>query len=352
MAKRLKHIYPQIMDFQNLLISARKAQKGKRYRESTLAFNFDLEHNLLHLQDELKNKTYEPGPYKDFIIADSKKRLISAAPYSDRVLHHAIINIIEPPLDKAFIFDSYACRKGKGTHKALFRFREFFKRYKYVLKCDIRKYFQSMDHEILMEKLERKIGDNDALWLLGKIIASRDFNKIAPTFYYPGDDLMTSALRRRGIPVGNLTSQFFANAYLDGFDHWLKEDLQVGQYLRYVDDWCVFANDKTKLNDTLAAMKEYLAGLRLSLHPGKSRIYTAKEGVEFLGFRHLPDRVRVRKENTKRFKARMKKLQQEYAERKIPLQRVRQSIGSWIAHASYADSYELRKQMIPSFTFV
>ncbi len=185
MPKRLKHIYPRISDFQNLLKASRKAQKGRRYRDSTLTFNFDLERNLLCLQEELETKTYEPGEYRDFFISDSKKRLISAAPYRDRVIHHAVLNVIEPTLDKAFIFDSYACRVGKGTHKALFCFREFFKRQKYVLKCDIRKYFQSMDHEILMEKLARKIADRDTMWLLGKIIASKDFNGIAPVIYYP-----------------------------------------------------------------------------------------------------------------------------------------------------------------------
>lgn len=352
MPKRLKNIFPQITDFQNLLAAARKAQKGKRYRESILVFNFDLEHNLLRLQDELRGGTYEPGPYKDFIVADSKKRLISAAPYRDRVVHHAVMGVIEPLLDSGFVFDTYACRRGKGTHAALARFREFFKRYKYVLKCDIRKYFQSMDHALLMEKLERRIADRDALRLLGKIVASRDFNAVAPIIYYPGDDLLTPAVRRRGIPVGNLTSQFFANVYLDGFDHWLKEDLRVGAYLRYVDDFCVFGDDKARLNGILAAMKEYLADLRLSLHPGKSRIYTAKEGVEFLGFRHLPGRTRVRKENTRRFKARMRRLQAGYAAREIPLERVRASITSWIAHASYADSYNLRRRIIPPFAFV
>ncbi len=351
MPKRLKRIYPSITDFQNLLQAARKAQKGKRYRDSTLAFNFNLERNLLRLQEELENRCYEPGPYRDFIVADSKKRLISATPYRDRVIHHAVMNVIEAPLDRAFIFDSYACRKGKGTHAALLRFRRFFKRYKYVLKCDIRKYFQSMDHDILTAALERRIGDRDTLWLLGKIVASRDFNVTAPVIHYPGDDLLTPAIRRRGIPVGNLTSQFFANAYLDGFDHWLKEELCVGPYLRYVDDFCVFGDDKADLNDILVKMKDYLGGLRLTLHPGKSRIYTAKEGVEFLGFRHLPDRVRVRKENTRRFKARMKRLQRDYAAGRIPLERVGQSIISWVAHASYADSYRLRSQVIPNYVF-
>jgi len=212
--------------------AARKAQKGKRYRKSTLEFNFDLERNLLKLQDELISKTYEPGQYRDFIVEDSKKRLISAAPYRDRVVHHAIMNVVEPLLDRRFISDTYACRKKKGTHAALFRFRQFLGKHKYVLKCDIRKYFQSLDHGILMEQIKRRIADKDIQWLFGKVIGSRDFNKEAPIFYFSGDNLLSPLERRRGIPVGNLTSQFFANVCLDNFDHWLKEELRVGPYIR------------------------------------------------------------------------------------------------------------------------
>ncbi len=139
MAKTFKNLFPEITDFKNLLIASHKAQKGKRYRESTLSFNMELEKYLLRLQGELRDGSYEPGPYRDFIVQDSKKRLISAAPYRDRVVHHAVINVIEPLFDKTFIYDAYACRKGKGTHAALLRFREYLKRHRYVLKCDIRK---------------------------------------------------------------------------------------------------------------------------------------------------------------------------------------------------------------------
>ncbi|NLH47507.1 MAG: RNA-dependent DNA polymerase [Myxococcales bacterium] len=352
MAKTFKHLFPRIADFQNLLLAAKKAQTGRRYKPSALAFNFELESNLFRLQDELRSGDYEPGPYRDFIVKDSKKRLISAAPYRDRVVHHAVMNVIEPLFDPMFIYDAYACRKGKGTHAALFRFRGFLAKHRYVLKCDIRKYFQSMDHEILLGKLRRKVADRDALRLLEKIVGSRDFNETAPRFFFSGDDLFTPHKRRRGIPVGNLTSQFFANLYLNDFDHWLTEELRAGSYLRYVDDFCVFADDKARLNQVRAAIIDYLGGHRLRLHDGKSRIYTAREGIEFLGFRHLPDRVRVRRENVKRFGKRMRALQDDYTEGRVTIDRVRASLASWLAHASYADSYRLREELLPSFVFV
>jgi len=351
MAKTFKNLFEKITDFQNLLLASKKAQKGKRFRDSTLAFNFNLEANLFALRDELKSKTFEPGPYRDFIVHDSKMRLISAAPYRDRVVHHAVMNVIEPLFDPIFIYDTYACRKSKGVHAALFRFREFLARRRYVLKCDIRKYFQSMDHEILLSKLRRKIADREATWLLEKIVGSRDFNDVTPAVYFPRDDLFTPHQRRRGIPVGNLTSQFFANLFLNDFDHWINEELRGGSYLRYVDDFCVFGDDKAHLNDVRTAIIEQLAGLRLRLHDGKSRIYTLKEGIEFLGFRHLPNQVRVRTENVKRYKWRMRRLREDYEDGNISIDRVTASVVSWVAHASYADSYRLRGEMIPSFAF-
>jgi len=310
----------------------------------------ELEKNLFVLQKELQNRTYKHGPYKDFIVKDSKKRLISAAPYRDRVVHHALINIIEPLFDKSFIYDSYACRKGKGTHAALMRFREFLKQRKYVLKCDIRKYFQSIDHEILLKKLSRKISDRSTLWLLNEIISSRCANGV-PLIYFPDDNLFTPLERKKSIPIGNLTSQFFANVYLNDFDHWIKEELHAGPYIRYVDDFCVFSDEKSHLKEIRSAIVEYLASLRLSIHGGKSRIYTIKEGIEFLGFRHLPGRSRVRKENVKRFKCRMRRYQKRYSEGEIAFSDIKPSVISWLSHASYAESYNLRKQLIPSFVF-
>ncbi len=352
MAKTFKRLYPEITGFENLLQAAHRAQKGRRYRDSTLAFNARLEENLHVLRRELLDGSYEPGEYRDFFIEDSKKRLISAAPYRDRVVHHAVMAVIEPLFDRSFIFDTYACRKGKGSHAALLRFRRFLAGHRYVLKCDIRKYFQSMDHEILLAKLERRIACAPTMDLLRRIVGSRDFNAESPPVYFSGDDLFAPIVRRRGIPVGNLTSQFFANLYLNDFDHWLTEELRAGPYVRYVDDFCVFGNDKSKLNAVRAKIVERLGDLRLRMHDGKSRIYTQREGIEFLGFRHLPGRVRVRRENLLRFKRRMRDLQSEYRGGRVTDERVRASVVSWIAHTAWADSRTLRRTLIPTFAFV
>jgi len=231
--KTYNHLFEQICSFENLLSAAKKAQRSKKLKQDVARFNFRLEHELLKLQEELLNGTYQPGGYYEFYIFEPKKRMISAAPYRDRVVHHALCNLIEPIFDKTFIYDSYACRKDKGTHRAVERFTQFCRKNKYVLKCDVKKYFPSIDHEILYELICRKIADKRTLWLIKLIIdSSNEQERVLE--YYQGDDLFTSLARRMGIPIGNLTSQFFANIYLNGFDHYVKEQLQCRYYIRSV----------------------------------------------------------------------------------------------------------------------
>jgi RNA-directed DNA polymerase len=221
--KTWKNLYPEICSFENLYRAAMLAQRGKRYRPEVFEFNARLEENLLELQRELETRRWQPGPYRDFYVQEAKRRLISAAPYRDRVVHHALCNVVEPLFEKTFIYDSYACRKGKGTHAAADRYTDFSRRARYVLKCDVSRYFASVRHDILFDMFKRKIGDRKTLWLLEQVIRSR------------GDEglLWPSG---RGIPIGNQTSQFFANLYLNGFDHWMKEDMGCRLYIRYVDD--------------------------------------------------------------------------------------------------------------------
>ena len=191
-------------------------------------FNLNLENELLGLQRELLEKTYRHGGYRDFFIYDPKRRLISAAPYRDRVVHHALCNIIEPLFERSFIADTYACRKGKGSHAAVDRYSGYARRYRYVPKCDIQKYFQSIDHEILLARISRKIRCPDTLGLIRETIGSRrDF---AFPFHFAGDDLFTPLSREKGIPIGNLTSQFFANVFLDGSDHFVRRGTAVTLY--------------------------------------------------------------------------------------------------------------------------
>ena len=170
--RRHKNLYEKIISFQNLLSASRLAQRGKRYRAPTARFNFALEGELWKLHGELAEKRYEPGGYFHFTIYEPKKRLISAAPYRDRVLHHAIHNVLEPIFDPIFIYDSYATRKGKGTHAAIDRFQEFARKNPYVLKCDVRQYFPNIDHDVLMRLIQRKVACSDTLWLIEKILRS------------------------------------------------------------------------------------------------------------------------------------------------------------------------------------
>jgi retron-type reverse transcriptase len=234
--KRYGYLWSQIIKFDNLLAAARQAQKGKRFRENVLRFNYNLETELIQLHQELVTKTYRPGQYKTFQVKEPKPRLISAAPYRDRVVHHALCNVIMPIFERSLIHDTYANREGYGSHRALKRFTEFTRSSRYILQCDVRKYFPSIDHEILKNILRCKIKCPSTLWLIETIIDGSNEQETVIQ-YFPGDDLLTPAQRRRGLPIGNLTSQFFANVYLSSFDHFVKEQLKAKKYLRYVDDF-------------------------------------------------------------------------------------------------------------------
>jgi retron-type reverse transcriptase len=264
--KRYGNLWPAITAFPNLLQAHYQAQKGKRYRQNVLAFNHNLESELLCLKDELLTQTYQPGPYRTFEIVEPKRRLISAAPYRDRVVHHALCNVIVPLIEPTFIDDSYANRIGKGSHRALQRFTRFARHRRYVLQCDIQKYFPSIDLAILKALIRRKIKCKDSLWLIDTIIDASN-EQIPVLHYFPQDDLLTPLNRRRGLPIGNLTSQFFANVYLNGFDHFVKETLKSTAYLRYVDDFALFSDDREWLVDAQQAIESYLATLRLKIHP-------------------------------------------------------------------------------------
>jgi retron-type reverse transcriptase len=348
--KRYGNLWPQIIDFENLLTAARQAQRGKRFRENVLEFNYNLEQELAQLKIALENKTYQPGAYYTFEIVEPKRRMISAAPYRDRVVHHALCNIITPIFERTFIGDSYANRVGFGTHRALRSFTKFARSSRYILQCDIRKYFPSIDHEILKSLLRRKVKCQDTLWLIDTIIDNS--NEQEPILdHFPGDDLLTPLQRRRGLPIGNLTSQFFANIYLNGFDHFVKEQLHVSKYIRYVDDFALFSDDWEFLADARKAIENYLAQLRLKIHPVKSQLFATHHGANFLGFRILPDRIRVRTENLKRARRRMRQMQQDYAQGKIGEKEVSQSIQSWVAHLEHGDTWQLRQQIFTTLVF-
>jgi len=342
--KTFKDLYPQITSFDNLLQAAGNARKGKRFQANVAAFDFRLEQNLFQLQEELQNKSYQPGAYRSFIIADPKERLISAAPYRDRVVHHALMNVTGPIFERTFIYDSYANRLGKGAHAAIVRFQQYAKRYPYVLKCDIRKFFPSIDHEILKEEIRWKIQCPDTLWLTDTIIDnSNPQEEHCP--YFPGDDLFTPRKRRHGLPIGNLTSQWWGNVYLNRFDHFIKEELRVPGYIRYVDDFVLFGPDKRQLKQWKKALENYLAGLRLVLHPNKTQIYPSDRGIPFLGFRVFPEYRMVRKQNTRRYRRHLRKKLARRAAGQLPPEKLEAGLNSWLGHIRFGQSGRLEYQI-------
>jgi len=348
--KRYGNLWSKITSWENLLLASRRAQKGKRFRENVLEFNYDLEKNLFRLQAELRERTYRPGTYKTFEIRDPKPRLISAAPYRDRVVHHALCNVIQPLMERSFIEDTYANRKGYGSHRALKRFTGFARSSRYVLQCDIRRYFPSIDHEILKTRIRRKIKCEETLWLADTIIDNS--NPQEPVIvHFPGDGLLTPLLRRKGLPIGNLTSQFFANFYLDGFDHFVKEKLGVKKYLRYVDDFALFGDDREFLARARREIEAHLAALRLKIHPVKSQLFETCRGANFVGFRVLPDRIRVRNDNLRRSRIRIKRMQGEYRRGSLSLEKLKQRMQSWEAHLRHGDTHRLRRAIFDAHGF-
>lgn len=346
--KTFGNLYSSIISFENLLLASQKARKGKRFKESCSRFEFNLERELFLLQQELTDMTYCHGGYRNFFVFDPKQRLISAAPYRDRVVHHALCNIVEPIFDRSFIADSYACRKNKGAHAAANRYTKYARKYRYVLKCDIKKYFHSIDQDILLSIITKKITCPDIIWLINEIICSR--RDTASLVYFPGDTLFTPLLRQNGIPIGNLTSQFFANVYLDGFDHFVKQTLRL-PYIRYVDDFVAFAESKEQLNEAKEQMNSYLDRLRLKMHENKSRVYRVTDGVRFLGYRMFPDHRLLDKGNVLRMRRKMKKLSDGFRDGEIAFSTVHQSIQSWVGHAAHADTWKIRGKVLGSVVF-
>lgn len=319
-----------VASFPNLLLAFQKASRGKQCRHGVLCYRYGLERNLIALRGRLICGSWEPGSYRSFTVKDPKQRLIQAAPFEDRIVHHAICNIIEPLFERGFISDSYACRINKGTHAGMLRLKSFLRKIKrqhpgdevYALKCDVRKYFPSVSHKIMLSALSRKIKDARLLALLSKIIDS-----------IPG---------ARGIPIGNLTSQLFANIYLNELDRFAKHALRAKFYVRYMDDFIILSSNKGELHAFKRRIRVFLKErLDLDLHPKKANIFPARDGVDFVGYRVFCDFVLLRKSGARRFAARMKKLARSGA----PQEKLAESAKSWEAHAKWADSRRLRDKL-------
>lgn len=346
MARR-DDLWENICSFANLLLAYRRAALGKRGRPAAALFEFKLEENLFALQDELRGGSYRPGPYTSFYIHDPKKRLISAAPFRDRVVHHALCNQIEPLFERHFIFDTYANRLGKGTHRALDRCTHYLRRFQYVLPMDIRQFFPSIDHAILAEILAGWITSRPTLDLCARILASGQ-GVLAGEYdmvYFPGDDLLAAA-RPRGLPIGNLTSQLWANLYLNGLDHFVKRELKCRGYVRYVDDFLLFSDSKEELHGWRRAVVERLADLRLTLHAGSAQPRPSRTGVPFLGWQVFPDHRRLKRPKVISARRRLKSWYRAYRAGEIGRERMRASILGWVNHARYGDTWGLRRAIL------
>lgn len=341
--------WQKLTSFENLLLAFGKARQRKRARPDVQRFEFDLERELLDLQDELRSKSYRPGEFREFILYERKPRSICVAPFRDRVVHHALMNQLEPVLEGALAPYTYACRKGRGVHRAVRHYQHSAKRYPYVLKLDIASYFACIDHGILQGLLADLIEDDSSLWLCNRLIVNSPEPAYAPL--WPGADLVDAMERVCGLPVGNLTSQHFANLYLNPVDQWLQCDSRVPRWLRYVDDLLIFGDDKTVLWAVLDELRERLAALRLSVHAHKCELYRCVDGVDVLGYRVTPNRVRLRRDNGYRFRRKFKKMARQYSEGRIENEAIRASVAAWLGHTNQADALGLQQAVLNEVVF-
>ncbi len=345
--KPYTNLYPQICDWENIERAYRRARRGKRGRAPAADFERKLEDNLVELQNELAQQTYQPGAYNSFYIHEPKRRLISAAPFRDRVVHHALCAVVEPLFERCFVYDSYANRVGKGTHRALDRCQEFARCYPFALQMDVVQFFPSIDHALMHAALARVIADERTLRLCDVILDSgvsvqtEEYRMV----YFPGDDLL-AVNRPRGLPIGNLTSQFWANVYLDAFDQFVKRTLKCRAYLRYVDDFILFAGDKRTLWAWRAEIVEFLAGLRLTAHAERAQPRPVTEGLPFLGFTVFPTHRRLKARKATSFRRKFKQQVADVAAGHIPLDALHASVRGWVNHASHGDTWGLRRAIL------
>ncbi|MCP5004076.1 MAG: RNA-directed DNA polymerase (Reverse transcriptase) [Planctomycetes bacterium] len=330
--KRIGNLFEKVHDFENLLTAFGNAFRGKRSVRSCCLYDFNLEREILMLQDELKSGIYKPGRYRYFKIFEPKARVISVAPFRDRIVHHALINVIGPLFESRFIHDSYATRKDKGTHKAIRRAQQFFRHDRYYLKFDIRKYFDNISHDILLGLLNRKIKDTGLLSLLEIIIKNSDLSR--------------KNMAGRGLPIGNLTSQFFANVYLDLFDHYIKDELGIRRYVRYMDDCVMFDNRTDTLKDYLRLSEDFLVRrLGLEIKEKSVIINSGFNGLPFLGYRIFPSTLRLKKENIRRLKTKLKLREGQLSNGIISEEKFYNSTLGIINHVQFADSLKLRRDI-------
>lgn len=317
-----KDLFEEIVSYENILLAWKKTQRLRRYRSDVLEFRENLDQNLIQIQESLINDSYQVGTYRNFYVFDPKKRLVSALPLKDRVVQHALSNIIEPIIDKSFFYDSHACRKGHGTILAVKQAHKFSKKNNFVLKCDVTAYFASIDHKILINLYDRKIKCQKTLKLIDKIINST----ISP-----------------GIPVGNLISQFSANLYLHELDFFIKHTLKIKNYVRYMDDFLIFCESKEKCNQLYHIIKDFCdKKLKLTLSYRKCRPYLTQNGFPFCGSMIFKSHTKILNKTIKKNRKKLRKMAILVKDRKLDPEIFLNSIQSILGHSIYSRNYSYR----------
>ncbi len=344
--KIYKDIFEKIISLENLFLAWDNFKEGKRKKKDVQKFEWELEQNIFQLQRELRRGTYKHHSYSSFFISDPKQRHIHKADVRDRILHHAIFTVLNPIFEQTFISHSFSCRIGKGTHKGVIALEKMIRketknyfRHCYILKCDIRKFFGTIDHKILMSILNKRITDEKSQWLIKKIIDS--FSSSQPDIF-----------NAKGLPIGNLTSQLFANVYLNELDQFVKHELRIKHYARYTDDFVIVSDSRRYLQDVLRPIDRFLKEkLALDLHPKKVAIIKYSQGVDFLGYIALPHYRLVRLKTKKRMFKKLKKRVVEYNNGKINRRALNQSVQSYLGVLCHANAYKLSQELLNQFWY-
>ncbi|MEK8026776.1 RNA-directed DNA polymerase [Pseudaquabacterium rugosum] len=337
-------LFDQVASFPALLAATRRAAQGKRERPDAAAFLFRLEPNLLRLSDALYSGQWQPGGYRKVMVREPKTRHISIAPFADRVVHQALHGVLGPLTQRSFISDSFASLPGRGQHRAIARYEQFRDTHPWVLRCDIHRFFPSIDHAVAKHEVRRWVACPRTLAVVDAIIDGSNPQEPVNA-YFPGDDLFTPWERRRGLPLGNLTSQWLANLVLNPLDHWVKEVLRLPGYLRYLDDFALFCHSADEALDLQRQVQGFLDRRRLRLHPIKTQALCTCHPATFLGLELWPDRHRrLPQANVSRAAERVRRARLDWTRGLRDEAEVRRTVAAWVAHARHADTFLLRRR--------
>lgn len=335
-----RDLFGKIVHPETLFEAWKEFRKGKGSKPDVVLFESGLEQNIFQLSRDLRSKRYSHSGYAGFYISDPKLRHIHKAAVRDRVLHHAITSVLDPIFEPTFISNSFSCRIGKGSHKGVEVVRGMLRKESqnntktcYALKCDIRKFFDSIDHNILLSILKRRIKDADTIWLLENLVES-----------YSGTQ--SNLFKRKGVPIGNLTSQLFANVYMNEFDQFMKHTLRVRYYARYTDDFVIISRDREYLEKLIPLMDNFLRDvLEVGLHPDKVEMLTYAKGVDFLGYVIFPTHTLMRKRTKKRIERRFEEKIQNYRKGKMDKEKINATLYSYLGVLSHANAYKLSMRL-------